>query len=149
MKEFTKVAVSVTSFGGNVNFFALAGYHAQEYDLKRFGKFLPRKSGFFQRKGQKSVKEWREVTFMKEWVKPLYICYLQALDLPQDLFPFPRTGHLKIFSGPTQFLYSKFHGLLKLIIHTNQLRLTAVWGNLRPKIIVKKKHMTTLLPNRF
>ena len=29
--------------------------------------------------------------------------------------PFP-----KISLGPTQFLYSKFHGLLKLIFHTNQ-----------------------------
>ena len=77
-------------------------------------------SGFFQRKGQKRVKEWREVTFMKEWVKALYIGYHQALDLPKKLFPFPRTGHLKISLGPTQFLYSKFHGLLKLIFHTNQ-----------------------------
>ena len=82
--------------------------------------FSPRKSGFFQRKGRKRVKEWREVTFMKEWVKALYIGYHQALDLPKKLFPFPRTGHLKISLGPTQFLYSKFHGLLKLIFHTNQ-----------------------------
>ena len=66
------------------------------------------------------MKEWREVTFMKEWVKPLYIGYHQALELPKNLFPFPRTGHLKISLGPTQFLYSKFHGLLKLIFHTNQ-----------------------------
>ena len=57
---------------------------------------------------------------MKEWVKPLYIGYHQALDLPKNLFPFPRMGHLKISLGPTQFLYSKFHGLLKLIFHTNQ-----------------------------
>ena len=35
--------------------------------------FSPRKSGFFQRKGRKRVKEGLEVTFMKEWVKPLYI----------------------------------------------------------------------------
>ena len=55
---------------------------------------------------------------MKEWVKPLYIGYHQALDLPKNLFPFPRTGHLKISLGPTQFLYSKYHGLLKLIFHT-------------------------------
>ena len=68
----------------------------------------------------KRVKEWREVTFMKEWVKALYIGYHQVLDLPKNLFPFPRTGHLKISLGPTQFLYSKFHGLLKLIFHTNQ-----------------------------
>ena len=57
---------------------------------------------------------------LKEWVKPLYIGYHQALELPKNLFPFPRTGHLKISLGPTQFLYSKFHGLLKLIFHTNQ-----------------------------
>ena len=31
----------------------------------------PWKSGFFQKKGRKRVKEWREVTFMKEWVKAL------------------------------------------------------------------------------
>ena len=55
---------------------------------------------------------------MNEWAKPLYIGYLQVLDLPQYLFPFPRTGHLKISGGPTQFLQSKFHGLLKLIFHT-------------------------------
>ena len=66
------------------------------------------------------MKEWREVTFMKEWVKALYIGYHQALDLPKNLFLFPRTGHLKISLGPTQFLCSKFHSLLKLIFHTNQ-----------------------------
>ena len=31
----------------------------------------PWKSEFFQERGQKRVKEWREVTFMKEWVKAL------------------------------------------------------------------------------
>ena len=79
--------------------------------------FSPRKSGFFQRKGRKRVKEWREVTFMKEWVKALYIGYHQELDLPKNLFPFPRTVQLKISLGPIRFLYSKFHGLLKLIFH--------------------------------
>ena len=82
--------------------------------------FSPRKSGFFQRKGRKRVKEWREVTFMKEWVKALYIGYHQELDLPKNLFPFPRTVQLKISLGPIQFLYSKFYGLLKLIFLTNQ-----------------------------
>ena len=66
------------------------------------------------------MKEWREVTFMKECLKPLYIGYLQALDLPQHLDLFPRSSHLKISWGPTKFSYSKFHGLLKLIFHTNQ-----------------------------
>ena len=82
--------------------------------------FSPGKSGFFQRKGRKRVKEWREVTFMKEWVKALYIGYHQELDLPKNLFPFPRTVQLKISLGPIRFLYSKFHGLLKLIFHTNK-----------------------------
>ena len=68
----------------------------------------------------KCMKEWREVTFMKEWVKALYIGYHQELDLPKNLFPFPRTVQLKISLGPIRFLYSKFHGLLKLIFHTNQ-----------------------------
>ena len=71
------------------------------------------------------MKEWHEVTFMKEWVKPLYIGYHQALDLPKNLFPFPRTGHLKISLGPTQFWYSKFHGLLKLIFHTSTMALNS------------------------
>ena len=77
-------------------------------------------SGFFQRKGQKRVKEGREVTFMKEWGKALCIGYHQELDLPQTLFPFTRTVQLKISLGPIRFLYSKFHGLLKLIFHTNK-----------------------------
>ena len=71
------------------------------------------------------MKEWREVTFMKEWVKALYIGYHQELDLPKNLFPFPRTVQLKISLGPIRFLYSKFHGLLKLIFHTNQYNINA------------------------
>ena len=31
----------------------------------------PRKSGFFQERGRKRVKEWGDVTFMKEWVKAM------------------------------------------------------------------------------
>ena len=92
--------------------------YAQGHDLNVFGIFsdtiYTTKACSISKKGPK------EVNFMKELVEPLYISYLQALDLPQNLFPFPRTGHLKISLGPTQFLYSKFHGLLKLIFHTNQ-----------------------------
>ena len=39
MNEFTKVADCVTSFAGSVNFFALAGYHAQRHDLNVFQTF--------------------------------------------------------------------------------------------------------------
>ena len=61
---------------------------------------------------------------MKEWVKPLYNGYHQALELPKNPFPFPRTGHLKISLGPTQFSYSKFHGHISY--QSVQWRLTAV-----------------------
>ena len=125
--ERTKWMGNVNSFAGNVYFLlpswisSVIPRHIIWSVLGHFvTPFSPRKSGFFQRKGRKRVKEWREVTFMKEWVKPLYIGYHQALELPQNLFSFPRTGHLKISLGPTQFLLCKFHGLLKLIFHTNQ-----------------------------
>ena len=74
---------------------------------------------------------------MKERVTPLYIGYHQALELPQNLFPFPRTGHLKICLGRTQFLYSKFHGLLKAHIsyQSVQWRLTAVREVISKKIL--------------
>ena len=80
------------------------------------------------------VKEWRDVTFMKEWVKPMYIGYHQALELPKNLFPFSRTRHLKISLGPTQFLYSKSHGLLKLIFHTNQYNALCCYPNINSAI---------------
>ena len=63
-------------------FFFLGGYHARGHNLNVF-QTPPRKSGFFQRTGWKRVKEWRKVTFMKEWMKPLYIAYHQALDFPK------------------------------------------------------------------
>ena len=54
------------------------------------------------------MKEWRKVTFMKEWVKPLCIGYHQALELPKNLIPSLRTSHLKIFLGPTKFYIANF-----------------------------------------
>ena len=63
---------------------------------------------------------------MKEWVKALYIGYHQALDLPKNLFPFPRTGHLKISLGPTQFLYIY---IAHFSYQSVQWRLTAVIYN--------------------
>ena len=118
MKEITKVAGSITSFAGSVNIMPRGMICSVLGNILK--PFSFRTSGFFQRKGRKRVKEWCEVTVMKEWVNPLYICYLQVLDLPQYHVPFPRTGYLKISLGLTQFLYNKFHGLLKLIFHTNQ-----------------------------
>ena len=61
-------------------FFFLAGYHAQGHNLNVFRTFsdtmYPKKIGFFQRKGRKRMKEWREVTFMstmatsRRWTYP-------------------------------------------------------------------------------
>ena len=91
MKEPTKSAVPRSILPGQQIFFFLAGYHARGHYLtfsRTFQKqLLPRRSGFFQRNGLKRAKEWRKVTFMKDWVKSLYIGYLQALDLPQNIFP--------------------------------------------------------------
>ena len=62
----------------------------------------PRKSGFFQERGRKSVQEWGDITFMKEWVKALdKTRILVPADL-KNLVSFPRYGHLKIPKGPNQ-----------------------------------------------
>ena len=67
----------MVNFAGTAYF--LAGNYAQGHDLNLFQKFPETinnsKECFFQRKGRKRVKEWREVTFMKEWVKPLYLSF--------------------------------------------------------------------------
>ena len=122
--ERANMVGNVTSFAGNVNFIFLSWISCTGAWSKNFPEisenhFHPKTVFFLQRKGRKRVKEWRKVTSMKEWVKPLYIGYLQALDLPQNLFSVSESGHIKISLGPTQFLFSIFHGLLKLIFHTN------------------------------
>ena len=38
----------------------------------------------------------------------------------QKPFSVSENGPIEISLGPIRFLYSKFHGLLKLIFHTNQ-----------------------------
>ena len=124
MKEFTNVTIPVTSSAIQVNLLLPSWISWPWAWFEAFSQifsnhFHPERVVFFQERA-KRVKEWREVTFMKEWVKALYIGYHQELDLPKNLFPFPRTVQLKISLGPIRFLYSKFHGLLKLIFHTNQ-----------------------------
>ena len=104
--------------------FALAGYHAQGHDLKHFGKFCETiftpKEWFLSKKGPKEGERVARGHFHERvgespvhWLPP-------GVGFTQKAFSVPRTGHLKISLGPTQFLYSKFHGLLKLIFHTNQ-----------------------------
>ena len=127
MKEITKVARHRSLWWGEQIFFLImlegSRGHVKTNFSEKSEKVLPPneviKVERGPKKGRKRMKEWGEVTFMKEWVKALYIGYHQALDLPKNLFPFPRTGHLKSSLGPNQFLYSKFYGLLKLIFLTN------------------------------
>ena len=48
------------------------------------------------------MKEWGDVTFMKEWVKALDKTRILApADIKFDV-SFPRYGHLKIPKGPNQ-----------------------------------------------
>ena len=55
----------------------------------------PRKRALFQERGRKRMKEWGEVTFMKEWVKALDKTRILAPTHLQNLVSFPRYGRLK------------------------------------------------------
>ena len=59
---------------------------------------------------ERAERGWKsgDVTFMKALVKPLYIGYLQALDLTQKPFSVSENGP-----------FENNLGLLKLIFHTN------------------------------
>ena len=51
----------------------------------------PRKRALFLERGRKRMKDWGEVTFMKEWIKTLLVGVILA---PTDLVSFPRYGDL-------------------------------------------------------
>ena len=48
------------------------------------------------------MKEWGDVTFMKEWVKALDKTRILAPADLKNLVSFPRYGHLKIPRSPNQ-----------------------------------------------
>ena len=48
------------------------------------------------------MKEWGDVTFMKEWVKALDKTRILAPADIRFVVSFPRYGHLKIPKGPNQ-----------------------------------------------
>ena len=62
----------------------------------------PRKRALFLERGRKRMKEWGEVTFMKEWVKALDKTRILAPADIKFVVSFPRYGHLKIPKGPNQ-----------------------------------------------
>ena len=110
--------------GQQISFF-LPGYHAQLHDLKGFGKFwetlFTPKEWSLSKKGPKEGERVVARGQFHERVGETSVHWLPpGVGITQNLFLFLRTGHLKISLGLTQILYSKFHGLLKLIFHTNQ-----------------------------
>ena len=68
----------------------------------------PRKRALFQERGRKRMKEWGEVTFMKEWVKALDKTRILAPTHLQNLVSFPRYGRLKKKSRDKIFPNSKY-----------------------------------------
>ena len=83
--------------------------------------FSPPKEWFLSKKGPKEGERVARGHFHERvgespvhWLPP-------GVGFTQKPFSvFRRTVQLKISLGPIRFLYSKFHGLLKLIFHTNQ-----------------------------
>ena len=75
MKEITNSIAPFFFLGGAIEIFFLLVKWSRGHVLteirKNRNRGTPRKSGFFQERGRKRVKEWGDVTFMKEWVKAL------------------------------------------------------------------------------
>ena len=86
----------------NSTFFTIL-FHKFWAKIAHFGPPLtPPKSALFQERGRKRMKEWDEVTFMKEWVKALDKTRILAPADIKFVVSFPRYGHLKIPKGPNQ-----------------------------------------------
>ena len=68
----------------------------------------PQKRALFQERGRKRMKEWGEVTFMKEWVKALDKTRILAPTHLQNLVSFPRYGRLKKKFRDKIFTNSKY-----------------------------------------
>ena len=94
------------------------------------------------------MKEWLEVTFMKEWGKPLYISSLYPLDLPQNLFPCPSTGHLKFAGVQINFYIVNFlvcQSSCFIPISTMALNSSATVMTLHEQRVMTPSKMTLLL----
>ena len=94
-------------FFRNCNFlFSYMEKWSRGHILTVFWKILnrgtPRKSGFFQERGRKRVKEWGDVTFMKEWVKAMDNTKILAPADLKNLVSSPRYSYLKIPRSPNQ-----------------------------------------------
>ena len=94
----------------------------------------PQKSAFFQESGRKRMKEWNQVTFMKEWMNALDDTRILAPTHFQNLVSFPRYGRLKkkcwyklICNGTYWLLLTGHFGLV--FIRPSQWSITAVCGS--------------------
>ena len=106
MKEFTNFAVPRSSLPELQISFFLHGKWSRGHILtvirKNRNRGTPRKSGFFQERGRKRVKEWGDVTFMKEWVKAMDNTKILAPADLKNLVSSPRYSYLKIPRSPNQ-----------------------------------------------
>ena len=120
MKEITKVARHRSLWWGEQNFFLImlegSRGHVKPTFSDKSDKVLPPneviKVERGPKKGRKRMKEWGEVTFMKEWVKALSeMSILAPADL-RYLFSFPRYRNLKMHSWSIQIYNSNILPLL-------------------------------------
>ena len=103
MKEITKVARHRSLWWGEQIFFLImlegSRGHVKTNFSEKSEKVLPPneviKVERGPKKGRKRMKEWGEVTFMKEWVKALDNTRILAPTHLQNLVSFPRYGRLK------------------------------------------------------
>ena len=96
MKEITKHSGKRSNGLAGTGSFLHVGKWSQGHVLDQNGPpGIPRKRALFLERGRKRMKEWGEVTFMKEWVKALDNMRILAPTHLQNLVSFPRYGRLK------------------------------------------------------
>ena len=104
MKEITKHSGKRSIGLAGTGSFLHVGKWSQGHVLDQNGPpGTPRKRALFQERGRKRMKEWGEVTFMKEWVKALDKTRILAPTHLQNLVSFPRYGRLKKKGWYNQF----------------------------------------------
>ena len=120
MKEITKVARPRSLWAGEQKFLLImlegSRGHVKPTFSEKSEKVLPPneviKVERGPKKGRKRMKEWGEVTFMKEWVKALSERSILAPADLRYLFSFPRYRNLKMHSWSIQIYNSNILPLL-------------------------------------
>ena len=119
-KEIAKVARTRSLWGCKQKFLLImlegSRGHVKPTFCEKWEKVLP-PNGVIKvergpKKGRKRMKEWGEVTFMKEWVKALSERSILAPADLRYLFSFPRYRNLKMHSWSIQIYNSNILPLL-------------------------------------